>query len=230
MGKLTQGILEELTAYFHGEHGGDAAIVAQSYEPRGSGYDPATDARLARLVLRRRTNQDWARVRRVIDELAAPVVEVLRLAVVGGGVLAVAACLPSALAQGRELAIAQVRERELDFVFAVAVKRGLSPMTCAMRVLEADVRIRNVHVTPREIERATELAVRHGQIDVEDEATAVVDQAVDAYVAARDALKATKRAAKAERERERQALLDEALGKKRRKERERFEAKLRRAS
>lgn len=230
MGKLTQGILEELTAYFHGEHGGEAAIRAQSYEPHGTGYDPATDARLARLVLRRRTNQEWARVRRVIDELAAPVVEVLRLVVAGGGVLAVAARLPSALAQGRELAIAQARERELDLVYTIAVQRGLSPMTCAMRVLEADARIRNVHVTSREVELTTALAVRHGQIDVDDEANAVVDQAVDAYVTARERLKATKRAVKAERERERQALLDEALGKRRRKERERFEAKLRRAS
>ncbi len=223
MGKLTQSIRDELTEYFQSWRGGEHELAAQSYEPGGTGYDPATNSRLASLVMHRRVNPEWARVRRVIDELTAPIVEVLRLAVSSSGdrFIAVACRLPSAKVLGRELALAGARERELDAVRLVHRRRGDSPMTCAMRVLEVEAEFANgrrrPHVSPWEIDHVTALGVTHGDIDVDDEAEAVVDAAVDAYVAARDALRATKRGDKARRRAEAERVLDELLGKTRRK-------------
>lgn len=238
--KLTEGILEELREYFSSWMGGDQDVAAQGYEFGGHEYDPATDKRLARLVLHRCINPEWARVRRIIDEMTAPTVEVLRLAVANAskGYPLVACLLPSALAQGRALALAAARENALDLELRIARRLRLSPMACAMRVLAMDAEFqtgrRRLQVTSAEVRRATELGVTHGDIDVADESTGIVNAAVDQYTDARERLDATRRAMKARRAAENERLLEEALGKVRRRrerrERESYERRIRRAS
>lgn len=234
MGKLTQGILDELTAYFR-EGADHAAVRAQAYEPHGVGFDPATDTRLVTLMARHRDPR--ARLAHMaLDELATGHVVVLRLATQAPapGFPAVACRLPSAQAQGRAMAAVEARERALGVELALARWRGLSPMTCAVRVLEADAALeggrRELRVTEREVERATWLGVAHGLIDVGAEATATVDEAVDAYVAAREALRAARRAERDGRRAEAAAAVDAALGRQEARERARLARRLRGAA
>lgn len=233
MAKLAGGVLDELSEFF-GRQTTDADVLcAQAYEPKGSGYDPATDMRLVRLVARaqRFDRSTWARVKRVVDELPADVVDVLRRAVArpDGGYPLVACRLPSALARGRELAEQAARERMLEAVHAVAVRRGIRGIALATLVLDAD-QARPVVVLPTDVEAATTRAVMHGIIDVGDEATFVVEAAVDAYVAARATVGGMKRADQARRRREREALLDEQLGVLASREARRFERRMKRAA
>jgi len=234
MGKLTAAIYDELTAYFTAPATAPTGIGAQTYEPHASvAYSPVTDTRLVRLVHVSRSigTTAWARVQRVVDELPAAQVEVLRLACAAPseGYPLVAARLPSALAQGRVLAESMAVELRLEAAYNAARRDGASGMVVACRVLEREreLRLRAVRVSEADVRDATLRAVLHDVIDVADEANAVVDQAVDAYVAARERTRATKRAFRADVAKARVALLDELLGKKRRKATARFEARLR---
>lgn len=229
--KLTTMLLEELSTYFRGDDL-RSDIVAQSYAPHGGSYDPSTDTRLERL-LTQASSPVVRRVAAVMATLAPATIHVLRLAVHAptDGFPAVAARLPAAIAHGRAMAEAEAREAMLGGVLAVARARGDSPMACAVRVLEADADpLRPVHVSPRAVQLATEAIVRHGLLDVREEAEAVVDHAVDAYLAASRALKEEHRAVVQRRDQEREALRLAARERRAAREREWFERKLRGAA
>jgi hypothetical protein len=238
MGVLTPALREELETYFTAARGPAAAgidIVAQSYEPKGSGYDPHTDTRLARLVLGRgaAVPSDVARVGRVIADLAPQTVAVLCSAVFDDkagrtGYPSVAAGLPEALRVGRVVAERLLVEQAMQDEYDMRLRWGETGILLAMHVLEAAKRTRRPHTY--EIAHAARAAVEAGEVDLEERATAVVVEAVALYVRTRDLYAAGRRADKARRAAERAALLDELLGKKRRRAAERFEAKLRRAS
>lgn len=231
MAKLTTQLLEELTTYFRGDDL-RSDIVAQSYAPHAGSYDPSTDTRLERL-LAQASSPVVRRVAAVMATLPPATVLVLRLAAHApqDGFPAVAARLPAAVAEGRAVAEQEARTAMLEAVLSLAVARGLSPMASAMRVLEADADpLRPVHVSPRAVQLATEALVRHGLIDVSDAAEAVVDQAVDAYVAASMRMRDEHRAIRERRRAEAARVVDELLERKADRERARFERKLRGAA
>lgn len=231
MAKLTTQLLEELTTYFRGDDL-RSDIVAQSYAPHAGSYDPSTDTRLERLLAQAQSPV-VKRVAAVMATLPPATVLALRLAVHAptDGFPAVAARLPAAIAHGRAMAEAEAREAMLGGVLAVARARGDSPMACAVRVLEADADpLRPVHVSPRAVQLATEAIVRHGLLDVREEAEAVVDHAVDAYLAASRAIQDEQRAIRERRRAEAEAVLEDLLGRQTAKARARFERKLRGAA
>lgn len=228
-------VRDELAEYFSNPLGGHGpGVSAQSYDPHGGGFDPATDMRLVNLLrtARGQGRSNWGRIKRIVDELPPAVVATLRLALTHHAY--VGARLPEALRLGRAVAEGETIANELVAVERVARLRGLSGMAVAQRVLEveADYRSgrRSLRLDPRTVEATTLSSILHGVIDVRDATDAVIDQAVDAYVAARAAVGGMKRSHKARLRREREALLDEMLGKVRAKEARRFERRLRGAA
>ncbi len=186
MSKLSFGDTEALRTFFNSSLTANyrSCIAAQSYEPKGAGYDPSTDAKLARLVLDgvRHGKSDWARMKRVLDHLSDVHVEVLRLVVShDDGVRAIGTRMPRALAAGRGLAEAKARERAL--LSANAAAGDASPMTIATRVLEADKAFRfdASAMTVLETQNAAHQAIEAGLVDVTEEATAIVASAVEAF-------------------------------------------------
>lgn len=202
-------------------------IAAQSYEPRGPGYDPSTDAKLARLVFDgvRHGRSEWAVTKRVLDQISDGHLEVLRI-VVAGGAGAIAVRMPQALAAGRRLAAERARTETLTRV--TQRKDGASPMTVATRVLEAD-RAFEFHperMTVLEQRNAAHDAIAAGLVSVAEEAAAIVTEAVDAYHAAR-ALAGEWKAAAARREDDRRAAFRAELAdRKASKEAARYERRL----
>lgn len=231
MATMTTTLLEELTTFFRGDDL-RSDIVAQSYAPHGGSYDPSTDTRLERL-LSQASSPVVRRVADIVALLPEVTVRVLRWAVHApqDGFPAVACRLPSAIAVGAAMAHDEARAAMLEGVLGVARARGLSPMACAAHVLEVDADpLRRVFVSPRAVELATQAAVRHGLVDVRDEATAVVGRAVDAYLAASARLRGERQAARDQRRAEAAAAVDEALGRRDEVARARFERRLRGAA
>jgi hypothetical protein len=197
---LTHGDIEDLKAFFHSPlaAGYRDTIAAQSYEPRGIGYDPSTDVRLARLVFEgvRHGRGDWSRMKRIVDHLSDAHVEVLRLVCCHGGESAIACRTPRALAAGRKLAVERHRVDYLEHVESYARRNGLSPIAVAVKVLEAD---RTFHFDAGQLSVLALLASAHraieeGLVDVEAETQAIVTAAADAYHAARTLMAEWKRA------------------------------------
>lgn len=257
---LSTADTQELTWWFDSPAPAQEAgrVVAQTYDPRGSGtYDPTTDYRLEHMVSAAlaRHQSEWSRVRRAFDRLLeAPDgrvhFEVLRRAFAPLPAHAlsekafrwpeVAVVTHAALERAGVAAIEAEHVRLLDVAHRGALLDRCSPMSIACRVLEADRRllahgfIVTEDMVRAAVRRLLERAVKNLEVDVLDAVRAemqrLVEAAGDAYRAARSDAGATKRAERAERKRANEAALDEALGKKRRKEAERFAAKIRRAS
>lgn len=233
MSKLTHGDIAELQAFFNSPltAGYRSAIQAQGYEPRGPGYDPSTDAKLARLVFEglHHGRGPWAVTKRLLDHLSEAHVEVLRL-VCAAGAGAIAARMPRALAAGRKLAEDQSRARALQD--AATPRDGASPMTIAIRVLEADRRFvfRADWMTAAQAYLYAEEAIAAGLVDVDAEVDALVSGVADAWHEAK-ALSATWKAEAAQRASARAAdLRAELAGKRQAKEAARFERRLRGAA
>lgn len=231
MSKLTGAIRDELVSFFGAFDWGRFAtdIAAQTYEPRASmGYTPVTDSRLVRLVTAARAHgrSDWARVKRVIDDLSPARVELLRAACFGGAER-VACLLPKARAVGLLFARQMAVESELERVLHFARFCGYSPIATAAYVLEADAEItsgkRRIYLGAYTIDASTQRAIELGLAgDVVEEAQALIDLAVDEYVAARERMHATKRSNKARLRKENAALEEAELGAaSRRRERKR---------
>lgn len=234
MSNLTGAILDELVSFFGAFSSGGFAtdIAAQTYEPRASmGYTPVTDNRLVRLVAAGRAHgrSDWARVKRVIDDLSPARVEVLRIACAAGESAAwsVALRIPRARVAGLLLARQMMVERLLEITLDTARRRGLSPIAAAVDVLAAEASARSDARRHRfsdwEIESATSRAFDLDHVDgIFEEAHALIDAAVDDYIATRERLHATKRSNKARLRKENAALEEAELGaSSRRRERKR---------
>lgn len=249
---LTSADTQELTWWFANPAPVYVAggVAAQTYEPRGSGvYDPTTDMRLVgMLVAASHVRQsEWSRVAIIMDGLGAATVDVLRrafgplpsdaLSTKSFRYPAVAVITRPALERARTVAREDEHRRLLEVAQLDAMRDGCSPMSVAMRVLNTDRCVRAVvtdDMVRRAARRTLERALKADDVEllvaVKLEMQRLVDEAGDAYRAARSSHGATKRQAKAAQRKANEALLDEQLGKKRRKESERFEARLRRAS
>lgn len=231
MSKMTDAIRDELAAFFDGGNFA-TGLAAQTYEPRGGDrYTPMTDTRLVRLVVagQHHAKSDWARVKRVIDDLSTRTVEILRLG--RYGTHAIACQLPAAREVGRRFAQELSREFAVELEYDAQRRVGTTGILLAMRVLDAEAaeRRRHSHVSAFELENAVRRVIELGLVDVDAEAERVLDEAVDAYVAARSALHATKRGHKARLRKENEAQLDHELGKttrRRQRARERIERAL----
>ncbi len=188
MSKLSFGDTEALRAFFASSltAGYRSCIAAQSYEPRGPGYDPSTDAKLARLVFDgvHHGKSDWARMKRVLDHLSDAHVEVLRI-VVAGGEAAIAQRLPSAVAAGRKLARERARAKVVQD--ATSAQDGDATEDVARRVAEATKAFRfdPGAMTVLETLGAAHDAIEAGLVDVTEQATALVAEATDAFHTAR---------------------------------------------
>lgn len=229
MSKLTHGDVEALRRFFASPltAGYRTCIAAQSYEPRGPGYDPSTDAKLARLVFDgvRHGRSEWAVTKRVLDQISDANLEVLRIAVAGGAA-AIAVRMPAALAAGRKLAAERARTKALTEV--TQRKDGASPMTIATRVLEAD-RAFEFHperMSVLEARNCAHDAIEAGLVDVAEEAAAIVSAAIDAYHSARKLAGEWKAAAERREDERRAAFRAELADRKASKEAARYERRL----
>lgn len=232
MSRLTGADVATLNAFFASplsrDHDG---LAAQSFEPRGAGYQPSTDTRLAALVFHgvRQGKNAWARMKRTLDLLSEAHIEVLRLACQGWS--QVACRSPRAIAAGRKLAAEQARMSALRSVILVA-SDSTSPITLAMRVLEAD---RAFVYDGRDLSRLRLLnhaleAVESLSVDVTAETDALIDAAADAYHAACAHAVEWKQATARREDQRRADLRAELAGKRDAKDRARFDARLRTAS
>lgn len=246
MRKLTATDIAELTAYFleSAPVRATSGLAAQSYEPGGGGtYTPVTDNRLVRLCeqAQRLSKTEWARVKRVVDQmLDAPggdvAVRTLRLACSdpSAGWPEVACRTPTALRRGRDAAEEAERQEQLQGALDEAVSRGQSPITVAMRVLEADRRlfIAGVRVGEARTHDAARSLIRGSRTETTDAITRETDLAISAAANAlrdaREQVGATARARRDAEERRRREFRDELRDKREAKERVRFEARLRR--
>lgn len=206
-----------------------------------------------------KSQSDWSRVKRTLDRVAElrngrSIVEILRRAFAPLPSRAfstddfrfpeVAIITPALLSHAAAVARADEHVRLLEVTQLDAVRDGCSPMTIACRVWESDRRVlaQGIVVSDdmvrrsarRALERTVvkkpgreELALR---VAVKLEMQQLVDVSGDAYRRARAELGATRRADRAAQRREAAAFLDEQLGKNRKREVDRIEAKLRRAS
>lgn len=240
MGKVER-VLTEVSEFLGTTRFDGYSVASGSLEPRGGKvvYTPDADNRLVGMMVHAKefVRSDFARVKRVFDELAPSVRRLLAIACSLDGKHAEIGCdLPSAraLAQARglDVDVAQRRlraehERTLSYFYSeVRYSRGCTPSTLITAVLarldELDRAVLAVIPTPADLRDATRLAIESGVIDVRKETFAVVEAACDAYLEMRDRLGATRREHKAAIEREKASLIDELLGKKKRKARERF--------
>lgn len=234
MSKLTGAIRDELVSFFGAFSMGRFAtdIAAQTYEPRASmGYTPVTDTRLVRLVTAGRAHgrSDWARVKRVIDDLSPARVSVLRIACAAGdgAAWAVAVRIPRARVAGLMLARQTMIEGILQITLDLAQRRGLSPIAAAVEVLASEAFARNEArrhcFSEWEIESAADRAIELDRLPgILEEAETFIDASVDEYIAARERLHATKRSFKARLRKENAALEEAELGASmRRRERKR---------
>lgn len=228
MSKLTHGDVETLRAFFGSPltAGYRSCIAAQSYEPKGAGYDPSTDAKLARLVFEgtRHGKSAWAQTKRVLDQLSDAHVEVLHV-IVAGGSDAVARRMPAALAAGRRLRAEEARARALQSAMSQA--DGASAMTIAQRVLEVDrtFTFDAKHMSVLETQNAAWAAIAAGLVDVSAAVEAIVSEVVAAYHAARALAGAWTQARNQRREAEGEALLETKRTEREAKEMARMEAR-----
>lgn len=242
MGKVER-VLTEVAKFLEATARRPVGVAAASLEPRASmAYTPEADNRMVTMMVEAKAfaRSDYARVRRIFDELSPRVraVLVVASATPAGGLFAeIGAELPEAralaTAAGCDVEVARQRVRalneyRLEEAYAQWRRHERSPIALAMRVLDLDRRL-ELEVTlavATEADRAaaTRLAIETRTIDVRAQTVAVVEAACDAYLAMRDMLGATRRAQKAENMR----LLDDLLGKKRRKEVAKVDARLRR--
>lgn len=251
MAKVVTADIQELTWFFESAPPVSVTghLVAQSYEPRGGGYDPYTDNTLTSLVAAAvaRSGSEWTRVKRVLDVLVDQPngrdrFDVLRRAFGATSRSSeflwpeVARITPAALTRGRELALEQERHRFLECAYFDARTSGCSPIHVAMRVFETDRRV-NAHglrvgddavrwASARALQYALEPRDVSFLMTVKKEMASLVHDAIDAYRTARSTMGATRRAAKARRETERQTLLRDMLGRKQKKESDRFWARI----
>lgn len=248
MRKLTAADVQELTAYFMtlAPVGAVSGLAAQTYEPGGGGtYTPVTDTRLVRLCegAKRLAASDWARTKRVIDQmLDAPggdaCVFTLRLACwdPGAGWPEIACRTPTALRLGRQVAEEQERHNLLQGVYDDTVSRGQSPMTVAMRVIEADRRlyVAGIRVDDSRVRDTAHRLISSGKsghaLDaVTQETDAAVDIAAKALRAARDQVGASARKRREAEEQRRRDFRAELRADREAKQTARYEARLRRA-
>lgn len=230
-------------------------IRAQTYDPRSPGsYDVATDMRLANLVTAalRNNASDASRVKRTLghmierDTLGRRHYDVLQRAFGPLPPLAlpleefrypeVAARTATALARGHELAVENERARQVEATYEAARQSGCSGMVAAARVYATErrlaihgVRVRDADVhycARRSIERALSPRDERFIAQVRKEMLELVNVAGDAYRAAREDLGATKRKAQARKRQENEAFYAELVGKRRRKESQRFWSKI----
>lgn len=245
MRKLTATDIQELTAYFMtiAPVGAATGLAAQSYEPGGgSTYTPVTDTRLVRLCegAKRLATSDWARMKRVVDQmLDAPggdgAVRTLRLACSdpSAGWPEIACRTPTAMKLGRQAAEDQERHDLLQGVHDATSARGQSPMTVAMRVLEADRRlyVAGVRVDDAKARLCARRLIANGKGDLDavtQETGAIVDAAAKALRAARDQVGASARKRREAEEQRRRDFRAELRADREAKETARFEARLRR--
>lgn len=262
MGKLTSADVQELSWFFSQQAPPlpGAVVAAQTYEPRGSGgYDPYSDQRLAQLVLGSNSSvaRHYARVSRVfavtLERFGAQVRDTLRLAYGCHAVLSldtrefrfpdVSVTTKTAIERGTRLAIEVEHARLLETTLTDARVSGLSPIACAVRVLEADMRLQlagGPKVPPDAVfvgvvtalQRATKNRDDAFLAAVKDETMELIEAAAEAYLSVRRELGATMKKEKESRQQKRAALLDDLLGRKSRRESDRLAARtgLRRGS
>lgn len=214
-------------------------LAAQSYEPRpAQSYDLTTDTRLERMVqAASAANQsEWSRIKRIVDELAPEHRRVLHLAFGSHATPTkrfrypdVAAITTAALERARRVARSTERTRQIKVAESAAQLEGCPPELVAQRVAEAEKR--PVTLTDAMVREAVWSLLATSKdaawaAAVQDEMQRLVDEARAAYRAMRSRLSATRREARAARAKEREALLDDLLGKKRARESARFEARL----
>lgn len=250
--ELTYFFTTEGLAAYAGE-----TLRAQTYEPRGSGvYNPTTDLRLMRLVgaALHRSRSEESRLRRIVGHLLETPdgrrhFDVLRRAFTPLPRLAlptsivrypeVACITTAALERGRELARKEGHMRMLEAAYEAAHTAGCSPIATAMRVYEADwrVTVHGVRIQDEDVRsaasRAIDKAIAAGDSafleTVRNEMNAIVNVAGDAYREAREQVGATRRKDKADRQKDADSALRAELGKKKRKDRQRFMADPQRA-
>lgn len=251
---LTSTDVQELTWWFAEPAPTYVAgrLAAQSYDPRGSGFDLFTSTRLESMLQQAKTRgqSEWARIRRILDGVGALHADVLRRAFGPRPANAlperhfrypeVVVVTDVVLRAAREGALRDEHMRLLAVSELAARRDGCSPMSTAVRVLETDRHIiaKGIVVTEavvraaarQMLERAVKLDLTELLVPAKQEMQRLVDAAGDAYRRVRAELGATKRADRAAQRRVREAYLDEQLGKKRKRESDRFEAALRRAS
>ena len=259
MQKLTNADVQELTWWFAASPPASVAgrLVAQSYGGSVIGpYDRTTDFRLEHMVqvALSRAQSEWMRVHNVLDHVCSKphgreVFEILRrafgplpadaLPVKSFAFPEVAVVTTTALRRGTELATREEHVRLLEVALAASKARGGSPMTIATRVVATDMLLdRDRFPVPTWLVHATIRKMLERAMKTDDElVTAVklemhglVARAGDAYRTARTELGATRREAKAARRKENERLFDDLMGRRKRKEAARFQAKLRRAS
>lgn len=231
MEKLTSADEQELTWWFGTPAPAQEAghIAAQSYDPKGSGFDPSTNLTLEKMVFGtlRRGVDHWKRVKVVLDRVGeGPAgrwhLEILRrafgnpapVAALADGFThpAIAVVTAKAIERARSLTFHEEQMRMLEATDAAARLRGCSPGTVATRVYEAfedtESRIRP-HISDQLVSanafRVLDRALKGGDeaflSQVRDEMQAILDAAGDAYRRARKELGATRREAKRETQR-----------------------------
>lgn len=154
--KLTSADMQELRWWFNEPPPASETghIVAQTYEPRGSGvYDPTTDYRLETMVGRAlaRARNEWQRIKSILDRVGEQPggraqVDTLRAAFAPAAPPGLSALTHPELALGTKVvrerakvaAVAAERQRLLELAYAGALRDRVSPMTVAVRVLELD--------------------------------------------------------------------------------------------
>jgi|GEM_PF-3787882 len=223
-------------------------LLAQSYEPGGGvEYDPTTDTRLERMLFAAMSfsHSKWMRIYRILAELLPSHRDVLRraygprpkdalsdklfrfpeVAIVTHTALAMAVHAKRSAEQQRLIAIAKESAR----------RDGCSLLETSERVdrIVQDLQEHHtrVEVSYVEVRRFLTREVKSGKdtvlTKVRSEMQGLVNAAGDEYRAARARIKATHRELQSAHRRARIALLDEHLGRLRRKEAARFEARLR---
>jgi len=228
-------------------------LAAQSYDPKGGCYDPATDLTLERMLFgaARRKPSEWKRINRILARVAEGTdgprhVEVLRSAYDArrnvpslDGAFEhppVALMTQTAHAQGYALALDEERHRRLEIVQAIACREGCSPIAVAVRVLEADARTYPIsHDLIRvSVLRALARAVRDTDAPtlatIAEEHDALLAAAGGAYRTSRRELQAGRREERAAAQRAKDAEWEAYVTGKRAKEAARFEERLRRVS
>lgn len=234
-------VLGEVGLYFGTVRGDGYALVAQSFEPRSSvSYTPEADNRLVRMMNEAKywSKSDQFRIKKVVDELPASVISVLRLAFWNrrdeiGSVLPSAAIQIREKGLDRDLKLARCEEKmvsELSDLYAALTKNGSGTTPFSLitsifrRIDELEWLALGTELTPADTKMVARLAIKSGAIDVSAEVNAIIEGACDIYLAMRERLEGTKRAHKAQVRQESAESFDDMMGKKKRKSRARFES------
>ncbi len=232
MSKLTAEDIWTIETFFTSPTAGlpyGDSLAAQSYEPKGSGYDPSTDTRLAKLVLLgvRSGKSAWARASLVVDQLCGRPgggahLDVLRSACSSRA--AVGCSVPRAMAYGRELAKDAARMSELEAEYRMCGYRKLSGFETTARILALDAKLRTRHidVSPASVRAHAGDAIGRGLINVDAEIDALIDAAAEALHVARARVLESEKASTRREDERRANLRAELAGKREAKERDRL--------